>query len=405
MKFIKIDMFGGEGGKDIFIGYNWKGVYIYVQMFEEVVWVECYFDENCEKFYIIQVYFWYSEQEGSSIMVIFDIEYVDNLFVVQELLCKGLLCLVCVDYVVGNQGGDGGGGGNQLVQVQLVGDLIKMFQEIGEEVLFLLVQCIELCDVCIDNGEKGSELVIYVDCECVVVFGFNVEQVVSFVGLVLCGVFMCEFCCGDIEVLVWVCFVGVEQSSFEDLVSFIVCIGDGCLVLLLSLVDVMVKLIVIQIGCINCQIMLIIKVNFVEKVMVFEGCKVMEEVFKFMSFLVGYIFIFDGGDYGDDNEVMQQMMFNLLIVLVMIYVVMVVVFELLLFLVVIMSGVLFLIFGVFWLFWLIGILFGIMFFIGILVLMGVVVNNGIVMIEYINNLCWCGVGCMLVLVEGLCECL
>lgn len=280
-----------------------------------------------------------------------------------------------------------------------------MLQEIGQEVVLLLVQCVELWDVCIDNGEKGGELKVCVDCECVVVFGFNVEQVVSFVGLVLCGVLMCEFCRGDNEVLVWVCFVGVEQSSLEDLVGFSVCIGDGCSVLLLSLVIVDVGLLVIQIGCINCQMMLIIKVNLVEKVIVLDGCKVIEVVFKLMNFLVGYGFIFDGGDYGNDDEVMQQMVFNLLIVLVMIYVVMVVVFELLLFLVVIMSGVLFLIFGVFWLFWIIGILFGIMFFIGILVLMGVVVNNGIVMIEYINNL-WCsGMGCIQVLVEGLCECL
>jgi HAE1 family hydrophobic/amphiphilic exporter-1 len=62
------------------------------------------------------------------------------------------------------------------------------------------------------------------------------------------------------------------------------------------------------------------------------------------------------------------------------------VFESLLFPLAIMSGVLFSIFGVFWLFWLTGTEFNIMAFIGILVLMGVVVNNGIVLIEHINNL-------------------
>lgn len=80
------------------------------------------------------------------------------------------------------------------------------------------------------------------------------------------------------------------------------------------------------------------------------------------------------------------MLFNLLIALVMIYVVMAAVFESLLFPAAIMSGVLFSVFGVFWLFWLTGTEFNIMAFIGILVLMGVVVNNGIVMIEHINNL-------------------
>jgi HAE1 family hydrophobic/amphiphilic exporter-1 len=65
-----------------------------------------------------------------------------------------------------------------------------------------------------------------------------------------------------------------------------------------------------------------------------------------------------------------------------------------------MSGVLFSIFGVFWLFWLTGTEFNIMAFIGILVLMGVVVNNGIVMIEHINNLRRRGLSRTDALVEG-----
>jgi HAE1 family hydrophobic/amphiphilic exporter-1 len=44
------------------------------------------------------------------------------------------------------------------------------------------------------------------------------------------------------------------------------------------------------------------------------------------------------------------------------------------------------VFGVFWLFWLTGTVFSIMASIGILILMGVVVNNGIVMIVHVNQL-------------------
>jgi HAE1 family hydrophobic/amphiphilic exporter-1 len=62
--------------------------------------------------------------------------------------------------------------------------------------------------------------------------------------------------------------------------------------------------------------------------------------------------------------------------------------------------VVFSIFGVYWLFWLTGTEFNIMAFIGILVLMGVVVNNGIVMIEHINNLRRRGLARTQALVEG-----
>lgn len=400
MKLTKIDMFGGDGGKDIFIGYMWKGAYTYRQMSEEVARVENWIDANRERLHVKQVYSWYSEQEGSSTVVTLDEKYAKDIKALQEELRKGLPKSARTDYFVGNQGGDGGGGGNQGVQVQLVGDSSSMLQEIGQEVVPLLAQRAELRDVRIDNGEKGGELKVRVDRERAAAFGFNAEQVASFVGLALRGAPMREFRRGDNEVPVWVRFAGAEQSSPEDLAGFSVRTGDGRSVPLLSLVTVDVGSSTTQIGRTNRQTTLTIKANLAEKVTAPDGRKAMESVLKPMNFPAGYGFTFDGGDYGNDDEAMQQMVFNLLIALVMIYVVMAAVFESLLFPAAIMSGVLFSIFGVFWLFWITGTSFGIMSFIGILVLMGVVVNNGIVMIEHINNLRRGGMGRTQALVEG-----
>ncbi|WP_459002247.1 efflux RND transporter permease subunit [Stenotrophomonas sp. PSU_St103] len=400
MKLTKVDMFGGDGGKDIFIGYMWKGAYTYRQMSEEVARVENWIDANRERLHVKQVYSWYSEQEGSSTVVTLDEKYAKDIKALQEELRKGLPKSARTDYFVGNQGGDGGGGGNQGVQVQLVGDSSSMLQEIGQEVVPLLAQRTELRDVRIDNGEKGGELKVRVDRERAAAFGFNAEQVASFVGLALRGAPMREFRRGDNEVPVWVRFAGAEQSSPEDLAGFSVRTGDGRSVPLLSLVTVDVGSSATQIGRTNRQTTLTIKANLAEKVTAPDGRKAMESVLKPMNFPAGYGFTFDGGDYGNDDEAMQQMVFNLLIALVMIYVVMAAVFESLLFPAAIMSGVLFSIFGVFWLFWITGTSFGIMSFIGILVLMGVVVNNGIVMIEHINNLRRGGMGRTQALVEG-----
>lgn len=400
MKLTKVDMFGGEGGKDIFIGYMWKGAYTYRQMSEEVARVENWIDQNRERLHVKQVYSWYSEQEGSSTVVTLDEKYAKDIKALQEELRKGLPKSARTDYFVGNQGGDGGGGGNQGVQVQLVGDSSSMLQEIGQEVVPLLAQRAELRDVRIDNGEKGGELKVRVDRERAAAFGFNAEQVASFVGLALRGAPMREFRRGDNEVPVWVRFAGAEQSSPEDLAGFSVRTGDGRSVPLLSLVTVDVGSSATQIGRTNRQTTLTIKANLAEKVTAPDGRKAIEAVLKPMNFPAGYGFTFDGGNYGNDDEAMQQMVFNLLIALVMIYVVMAAVFESLLFPAAIMSGVLFSIFGVFWLFWITGTSFGIMSFIGILVLMGVVVNNGIVMIEHINNLRRSGMGRTQALVEG-----
>lgn len=400
MKLTKVDMFGGEGGKDIFIGYMWKGAYTYRQMSEEVGRVEAWIEENRDRLHVQQVYSWYSEQEGSSTVVTLDEKHAKDIKALQEEIRKGLPKSARTDYFVGNQGGDGGGGGNQGVQVQLVGDSSTLLQEIGQEVLPLLAQRQELRDVRIDNGEKGGELKVHVDRERAAAFGFNAEQVASFVGLALRGAPMREFRRGDNEVPVWVRFAGAEQSSPEDLAGFSVRTGDGRSVPLLSLVSVDVGSSATQIGRTNRQTTLTIKANLAEKITAPDGRKAIEAVLKPMNFPAGYGYSFDGGDYGNDDEAMQQMVFNLLIALVMIYVVMAAVFESLLFPAAIMSGVLFSIFGVFWLFWITGTSFGIMSFIGILVLMGVVVNNGIVMIEHINNLRRSGMGRTQALVEG-----
>ena len=99
----------------------------------------------------------------------------------------------------------------------------------------------------------------------------------------------------------------------------------------------------------------------------------------------GYHWNFGEG-FDRDYQAGQQMLFNTAIALLLVYVVMCAMFESLIFPAAILMTFVFSIFGVFWLFWLTGTTFSIMAAIGVLILMGVVVNNGIVMIVHINTL-------------------
>jgi HAE1 family hydrophobic/amphiphilic exporter-1 len=169
---------------------------------------------------------------------------------------------------------------------------------------------------------------------------------------------------------------------------------------LLAMVDVRIGAAASAIQRSNRQTTLTIQANLAEGVAMEDARKAMEDALKGVSFKPGYGYSFEGGGFERDEEAMTQMMINLVLALIMIYVVMAAVFESLLFPSAIMSGVVFSIFGVFWLFWITGTEFNIMAFIGILVLMGVVVNNGIVMIEHINNLRRRGMSRTDALVEG-----
>ncbi|WP_295929975.1 efflux RND transporter permease subunit [uncultured Xanthomonas sp.] len=397
----KKDMFGGDGGEQVFIGYQWKGAYTREQMAEEVTRLERFIDARRAQYHVTQVYSWFSEEEGSSTTLTVDLKQVRDLPALMERIRKELPRSARVDFHVGNSnGGDGGNGGGQTVQVQLVGDSTEALRALADDVVPLLARRKELRDVRVDSGDRSTELAVRVDRERAAAFGFSAEQVASFVGLALRGASLREFRHGDNEVPVWVRFAGAEQTSPEDLDSFNVRTQDGRSVPLLSLVETQPRAAATQIARTNRQTTLTITANLGAKVTAPEAKQAIEDTLNAVSFPVGYRYSFDGADGQDDDQASKQMLFNLLIALVMIYVVMAAMFESLLFPVAIMSGVLFSVFGVFWLFWITGTSFGIMAFIGILVLMGVVVNNGIVMIEHINNLRRRGLGRTEALIEG-----
>ena len=185
-----------------------------------------------------------------------------------------------------------------------------------------------------------------------------------------------------------------------DIAGFTVRAPDGRTVPLMAMVDVAVIPGATEIRRDNRQTTLTIQAGLAGETTVPEARKVLERTMESIAFPAGYGYSFDGSAFQRDSDAQSQMFFNLIIALVMIYVVMAAVFESLLFPSAIMSCVLFSVFGVFWLFWLTGTSFTVMAFIGILVLMGVVVNNGIIMVEHINNLRRRGLPRIDALVEG-----
>lgn len=401
MVLTKTDMFGGGGdaGK-AYIFYQWKGSYSLQQMSDEIQRVEGLLEANRKRFHITQVYSYFSEEDGGSTVVDFDTKKIDETARLVEAIRKELPQSARATIGMGRNGDSGGGSQQPGVSVALVGDSMQQLDELAGQIVPLLARRPELRDVRVDAGDRNSELKVRVDRERAAAFGFSAEEVGSFVGMALRGTTLREFRRGDNEVPVNVRFAGAEQYRVEDLSQFMVRTRDGREVPLLSLVDVSVVPTAAGIQRSNRQTTLNIQANLADKVTVPDARKAMEDVLKRVGFPAGYSYSFDGGAFQQDDDAMKQMLFNLVIAVLMIYIVMAAVFESMLFPAAIMSGVVFSIFGVFWLFWLTGTAFSIMAFIGILVLMGVVVNNGIVMIEHINNLRRRGMARTDALVEG-----
>lgn len=396
---MKFDMFGsGDGGKEINIYYQWRGSYNLQQRSEEVARVENFLDARRDEYRIRQLYSWFGESGDSGTIVTFN-DDVGDTRPLSEAISKALPKSARAEIGI-NSGGQGGGGGGGGVQVQLIGDSSQMLREVADGVLPMLTAHPALRDVRIDAGDQNQELTIRVDRDRAAAFGFSAEQVSSFIGLALRGSQLREFRRGDDEVPVWVRFDGAESFNQGDIAGFMVRAPDGRSVPLTSLVDMSVEPSPSRITRFNRQTSLTLQANLGGDATMPDARKAIETTLDAVVFPPGYGYSFAGSGFEDDSAAVRQMLFNFVIALVMIYVVMAAVFESLLFPAAIMSCVVFSIFGVFWLFWLTGTSFTVMAFIGILVLMGVVVNNGIIMVEHINNLRRRGMNRLDALVEG-----
>ena len=111
----------------------------------------------------------------------------------------------------------------------------------------------------------------------------------------------------------------------------------------------------------------------------------LRDVMETVSLPSGYSWGF-GEQIRREEEQQATMLINLLLALALIYLVMAALFESLIHPAAIWTSILFAIVGVFWFFLLTSTTFSLMAWIGVLILIGVVVNNGIVLIDHINTL-------------------
>ncbi|MQP74937.1 AcrB/AcrD/AcrF family protein [Stenotrophomonas sp. MYb238] len=391
---------GGDNNKpdEINIFYQWKGAYSKEEMGKEVQRVEDFVNANRERFKIKRVYSRYAEQGWAQTRLYLGIDDREQSKKIEEEVRKGLPQSARAKIGIGWPGGMGSEG--QGLRFSLIGDSSQTLRELADDIVPILARDPNLRDVRVDIGDANAELAVRVNRERAASYGFSAQQVAQFVSMALRGSSLRDFHRDDVEIPVNVRFAGSESYGVEDLSSFMVRTAAGKEVPLLAMVDVNVNPAASSIQRLNRQTMLRVEAGLAKDVPMEVARKSVEAALDKVQFPPGYGYTFAGGSFNINFDGMDQMKNAIVIALVLMLVIMAAVFESLLFPAAIMSCVLFSIFGVYWLFWLTGTEMNIMAVIGILVLMGVVVNNGIVMIEHINNLRRRGVARTDALVEG-----
>jgi len=262
---------------------------------------------------------------------------------------------------------------------------MDVLHDLSDAVIPVLSRVQGLRDVRTAERTGDREVAVRVDRERAKSYGFSANEVATYVGIALRGAPLKEFRNGDTEIPVWLRFQGADTQSVAGMADFKLRRADGTLVPLLSLVDVRTQDAASAIQRDSRQTSLPIAANLAPGTTQEDARKAIETAMKSISLPAGYRWSF-GRSFDEADEAGQQMLANTLLALLLVYVVMCAMFESLVFPAAILTTFLFSIFGVFWLFWLTGTTFSIMASIGVLILMGVVVNNGIVMIVHVNQL-------------------
>lgn len=393
----KFDMFPAGEGSTLRVQYDLNGLYRLEELKKSISKVEEYLLAHKKEFEIKSVYS-YADERGNAMtnVILNDAASLSRQpSAIMEDIRKDMPKIP-----IGKATFDqGGGGNNEGLRISLVGDSMTELHGLAEMVIPVLARVPGLRDVRTAERTGDREVAVRVDRERAKSYGFSANEVASYVGIALRGAPLKEFRNGDTEIPVWLRFQGADTQSVAGMADFKLRRADGTLVPLLSMVDVRTQEAASAIQRDGRQTSLPIAANLAPGTTQDDARKAIETAMKSVELKPGYRWTF-GRSFDESDEAGKQMLLNTLLALVLVYVVMCAMFESLVFPAAILTTFLFSIFGVFWLFWITGTVFSIMASIGVLILMGVVVNNGIVMIVHVNQLRHAGMLRTEALVEG-----
>lgn len=301
---------------------------------------------------------------------------------IMEEIRKGLPKLPGVRLLLGRQ--QQTGGGETTVSVRLLGDNSETLAEIGQEVERRLKLIEGLADVQSDAEAGEEEIQVVVDRERAKNYGISARQVAETVSGTLRGTRLARFkeATGEIEMN-----LQLQESDRKDVRSLEkinLLSSQGEPVSLQTLADFVVRKGPRTIRRQDRQTTTTVYANLKQT----DLGRIRRQIHQQMSSLQlppGYTWSL-GERFEREEQQQSQMLWNYVMAIVLIYLLMASLFESLIHPLTILTALPFAFIGVVWALLISGTPLTIMARISILVLVGIVVNNGIVLIDHINQL-------------------
>jgi HAE1 family hydrophobic/amphiphilic exporter-1 len=271
------------------------------------------------------------------------------------------------------------------ISMSLNGSSTKLLNDLSEGIILQLSNVEGFSQVGIDETDKDMELVLRIDRDKVSRLGLNTQDIAMQISTALRGTNLRSFrdaSMGEIDIrVVYHAEQAVPIERIKDLPVFE---GDGRVITLQQLVSFETQPIMQQIQRVGRRTTLEISINLADLSRA-EAVKEIRQVMDNVALPAGYDWQL-GRQFTQDVEAGRDMAINMVLALALIFIVMAALFESLLMPIAILSSIGLAFIGVFWTFAALGLGLGETGRIGMLILMGIVVNNGIVLIDQINKL-------------------
>ncbi|MDD3763075.1 MAG: efflux RND transporter permease subunit [Nevskiales bacterium] len=379
---VKQDMFPQDNSKRLFLRYNVNGVYRLAKVEEAVNTVEAYLFANKDAFEIESVYSYFDLGRAESSIILKDKEARSRTpQEIKDAIREGLPKIAIGDPSFDeNRQGSG-----QKLSVQVFGESAEQLRDVAREVERVMRSIEGLADVRLQVSAEDWEVRVRVDRDKARLYGLSSQDVAEVVAGAMRGVELRPYRTDTGEVDLLLQFRRADRLDLDALRSLPVLIPGGERVTLATLAELSIGDVPGMIKREDRHTALSIEFGTADGVTSEDARKHVSEVLSDMRFPPGYSWGY-GRAFDDEQESMQVMLQNMLLALACIYIVMAALFESVLAPTAIITGILFSFIGVYWFFMVTGTSFSFMAMIGMLVLMGVVVNNGIVLVDHINQL-------------------
>ncbi len=384
LDLVKFDMFPQDVGRRLFMPYHIEGQHPLERVEDTVDEIEEYLYSHQEEFNIRSVYSYYDQGRAESTILL---THKDD----ATLSTKDIIELIEKDLPVIAIGKpsfqfDQQGGGDDGFTVQISGDSTKVLNQLGIEVARALASVEGLKDVVSDAESGNKEVRVRIDRIRAANVGLSAADIAQSISIAMRGENLREFRDESGEVAVRLAFRDDDKQSIEQLANLPLYTPEGRRITLGSVASLSIGRSPATIRRTDRQTAVILSANLEEDVSADDVRPRVKSLMEQFELPPGYSWK-EGRGFERNDETADMMATNILLGIACIFLVMAALFEsMLLPFSIILGSIVFSIFGVFLFFAATGTTFSFMAMIGIMILIGVVVNNGIVLVDHINNL-------------------